>query len=92
MKYKIEVSKRKNKKYDVYKILDNNEVEYLLSFGSKSNDQYFDRLGYYSDVNHNDEKRKESYLKRHQNDYLEDPEYAGFWAKYILWDKNSLLE
>ena len=47
--YTFKVSKKQNKKYDVYK---NNK--YLLSFGDTRYSQYFDKIGHYSHLNHND--------------------------------------
>ena len=43
--YVFKPSTRKNKKYDVYK-----NDKYLVSFGSSLNQQYFDKIGYYSNL------------------------------------------
>ena len=50
--YVFKPSTRKNKKYDVYK-----NDKYLVSFGSSLNKQYFDKIGYYSNLNHLDKKK-----------------------------------
>jgi hypothetical protein len=40
---------------------------------------------------HGDEERKNAYLRRHaSNENWEDPETAGFWARWLLWNKSSL--
>lgn len=76
--YKFQVSTRKNKKYDVYK---NNK--YLLSFGSKSHQQYFDKLGYYSHLNHNDKTRRDNYYKRFGK--VAKPDTAKWFSHNYLW-------
>lgn len=71
-------STRKNKKYDVY--LDD---EYLISFGDKRYQQYFDKLGLYRDLDHKDEKRKDNYYKRFGSDSL--PGSAKYFSHLYLW-------
>ena len=51
--YVFKPSTRKNKKYDVYK-----NDKYLISFGSSLNKHYFDKIGFYSNLNHLDKKKK----------------------------------
>jgi hypothetical protein len=53
-------SKRKNKKYDVFK---NNR--YIVSFGDNRYQQYKDKIGIYKDLNHGDKKRRDNYYSRH---------------------------
>lgn len=76
----IAPSKRKHKKYDVFK----NE-KYITSFGDVRYDHYFDKLGYYESKNHNDPKRRANYRARHKNDNINNPKYAGYWAYNFLW-------
>lgn len=76
--YRIEVSTRKNKKYDVYK---NNK--YLLSFGDSRYSQYFDKLGHYSYLDHNDEKRRMLYYSRFGIEAEEDT--AKYFSHKFLW-------
>lgn len=78
--YTVEPSTKKNKKYDVY--LDD---KYLLSFGDIRYQQYKDRLGYYSKLNHNDPERRDLYKTRHHHDHINDPNYPGFWSWWFLW-------
>lgn len=88
--YKIKVSEKKNKKYDVYK-----NGKYLLSFGGdpKKYEHYMDKLGYYSHLDHMDSKRRKAYYKRHHPD-AETPEEAimntpidsaKFWSSLLMW-------
>ena len=60
MRYTFKKSKRKNKKYDVYK-----DGKYLVSFGSNTHAQYFDKIGIYSSKNHLDKERRRLYYARH---------------------------
>lgn len=70
-------SKRKNKKYDVYK-----NDKYLLSFGDSRYQQYYDRLGLYSHLNHCDKKRRNLYYKRHGK---AKPNTAKYYSHKYLW-------
>ena len=71
-------STRKNKKYDAF-----HKGEYITSFGDKRYQHYFDKLGYYSYLNHYDEKRRANYYKRHNKDY---EKYSADWfSKKFLW-------
>jgi hypothetical protein len=78
--YTFKVSTRKNKKYDVYK-----DNKYITSFGSNKHEQFYDKIGYYKDKNHNDEKRRMLYRKRHKNDNLNDKNSAGYFSWFYLW-------
>lgn len=69
---------RKNKKYDVYK-----DNKYILWFGDVRYSHYYDKIGTYKDLNHNDEKRKEAYYKRHG--LTDDIYWAKWWSNNILW-------
>ena len=54
-------SKRKNKKYSVY-IHKDGKVK-LIHFGDSRYEQYFDKIGHYTHLNHNDEKRRDKKSK-----------------------------
>lgn len=41
---------------------------------------------------HKNDKRKISYIKRHQNDNLTDPKSAGALSRWILWNKKNLAD
>tara|TARA_R110000803_G_scaffold12929_3_gene36594 strand:+ start:608 stop:922 length:315 start_codon:yes stop_codon:yes gene_type:complete len=62
MLYKPFVSSAKNKKYSVYVMKDNKKR--LIHFGDSNMEQYKDKLGEYSKLNHLDPKRRKSYLAR----------------------------
>ena len=78
--YIIKVSNRRNKKYDVYK-----NGSYMVSFCDKRYQHYHDKFKNYSNLDHNDEKRRKAYRARHKNDRINDPDYAGYWAYNFLW-------
>lgn len=77
--YTIRVSTSKDKKYDaVFK-------DKVVSFGAKGYAQYKDKtpLRAYASLDHNDEKRRELYYKRHNKKY---PMYSADWfSKVYLW-------
>lgn len=78
MEYIFKKSKRKNKKYDVYK-----NGKYLVSFGDKRYQQYKDKIGYYSELDHLDEKRRLRYYQRHGKDAV--VESAKWFSHKYLW-------
>lgn len=71
-------STRKNKKYDAFV----HGKKY--SFGDNRYSQYFDSIGYYSDRDHLDEKRRENYISRHRNDNLTELS-PGYFSYHYLW-------
>jgi len=74
----------KHKKYSVY-VLSNTGKPKLISFGDNRYQQFFDKLGLYSHLNHEDPKRRNNYRRRHANDHINDPNYPGFWSYNYLW-------
>ena len=82
--YEFIKSRRKNKKYDVYK-----NDKYLVSFGAiRTNgipyEQYYDKIGLYKRYNHLDKTRQLNYMKRHFKD-INKRETAGWFAYHYLW-------
>ena len=56
---------------------------------------HFGATGYRDFTQHGDEERKASYLARHKTreDWtLKGVESAGFWARWVLWNKPSLAQ
>ena len=53
---------------------------------------HFGASGYEDFTIHKDPKRKARYLARHKNENWNDPESAGFWARWVLWNKPTLAE
>ena len=54
---------------------------------------HFGSAGYQDYTQHGDEERKASYLARHKarEDWtLQGVTSAGFWARWLLWNKHSL--
>lgn len=78
--YQIRVSKRKNKKYDVYK-----NGLYLLSFGDNRYEQYRDStgIGAYSHLDHLNKERRRLYYARHGR--TTDKNSAKYWSNKYLW-------
>jgi hypothetical protein len=77
--YIIKPSTRKNKKYDAF----NKEGKKIASFGDKRYQHYFDKIGYYSDLNHLDKERKRLYYARHGKEAKKGtPKY---FSHNILW-------
>lgn len=79
MKVVLKKSSRKEKKYMV--VIDDSKT---VHFGA---------TGYGDYTTHNDMKRKDSYIMRHQprEDWSKAGiKTAGFWARYLLWNKKTL--
>ena len=75
--YPIYLSNRKNKKYMSFV---NNR---FVHFGDKRYEQYKDKIGYYKNLDHNDENRRKLYYIRHPKNY---PKGSPDWlSKQILW-------
>ena len=72
-------SKQKNKKYDVY----NENGNFITSFGDKRYQHYKDKIGLYSHLDHNDEKRRELYYKRFGK--TSEPLSAKYFSHKYLW-------
>jgi hypothetical protein len=74
----VRPSTRKNKKYDVFE-----DDKYLLSFGDKRYQQYYDKIGFYSHLNHLDNERKKRYYARHGK--TNNKKSAKYWSNKYLW-------
>ena len=89
----IKPSKKPLKKYDAF--VENNETKRVrvISFGQKYPDgtpyeQFKDKIGFYKKYDHNDEERRQRYLKRHSKypKFDEEGRYtASYFADYFLW-------
>jgi hypothetical protein len=79
--YKVYVSKMKNKKYDVY-----HNGKYLLSFGDSRMEQYEDKFGHYSKLDHHDQQRRKNFKSRFKKlideNNINTPTY---WSNKYLW-------
>ena len=53
----------------------------------------FGAKGYEDFTTHKDEERKARYIKRHEaREDWSDPLTAGFYARWVLWNKPTLLD
>lgn len=74
----IFLSNRINKKY--YALFNGEKVH----FGDSRYEHFYDKMKYYSHLNHNDRKRRILYKKRHEKD-RHVVGSAGWFADQILW-------
>jgi hypothetical protein len=89
--YKPFKSTAKNKKYSVYVLKDGKKR--LIHFGDTRYKHFKDKLGKYTNLNHNDKDRRERYLKRAKgikdrsgNLTWKDKNSANYYAVKFLWD------
>ena len=79
--YKPFKSKAKNKKYSVYVM--KGDKKRLIHFGDSRYEQYKDKIGDFSHLDHGDKKRKKKYYLRHGK--TNDKNTAKYWSHKILW-------
>ena len=79
--YKPFKSKAKNKKYSVYVM--KGEKKRLIHFGDSRYEQFKDKIGYFSHLDHGDKKRKKNYYSRHGE--TDDKNTAKYWSHKFLW-------
>ena len=78
----LEPSDKKTKKW---------MVSYINPESGRVNSIQFGAKGMSDFTIHKDKKRKERYIKRHQaNEDWNDPLTAGFWSRWLLWNKPTL--
>jgi len=87
----------KNKKYSVYVMkvdsvsdVSDSDVKKptLIHFGDRRYEHYFDKIGRWSNLNHNDKKRRKSYRARAEgigDESYKDKDTANYWAYNMLW-------
>ena len=79
--YILEESVNPNKKYTAIRI---NPTLKRISFGAKGYEDY---------TTSKDETKKRNYLLRHQtNEDWSDSDTAGFWSRWLLWNKPTIDE
>ena len=79
-----------NKKYSVYVKI--NDKPKLIHFGDRNMEQYYDKIGYWHNLDHFDKTRRASYRaraagiknKKNKHTYL-DKNSANYWSYHILW-------
>lgn len=93
-KYNFRIKKADNNKhkYIVWLITNIDNEKIMLSspvkFGAYGMQQYKDRFKQYSDLDHNDEKRRELFRKRFRKLYeknIKNYKSAIFWSWNYLW-------
>ncbi len=78
----IAPSDKKSKLFTAHIVTDTERQPKRVHFGDKKGSQYPD---------HKDITKKRNYIARHEvNENWDDPFTAGFWARYILWNKLTL--
>jgi len=76
-------STRPTKKYMVIFENDKQRTK-TIHFGNAGSDDY---------IKTKDDTKKENYIKRHKKrENWKDPLTAGFWSRWILWNKKTLEE
>lgn len=63
----------------------------VVSSNGKKHTIHFGASGYEDFTQHKDEERKKRYITRHESrEDWENPLTAGFWARWILWNKPTV--
>ena len=79
--------------YHLYKS-SNPKKKYMIKFTNEKtkriNTIHFGAAGYDDFTITNDDKQKLLYQKRHQNDNINDLNFAGAWSMNLLWNKKSI--
>ena len=81
--FKVAKSKRKNKKYDVFK-----DENFILSFGDTRYSHYKDKFKLYSKDDHNDLTRLKNFRNRFKTLYEKNknnPLSSIYWSWNYLW-------
>ena len=82
--YTLEKSSNPKKKYMITIISKKTNRERTIHFGANGMSDY---------TIHKDEARKARYINRHKsNENWNDAETAGFYARWILWNKPTLKD
>ena len=83
--YTLEKSSNPKKKYMITIISKKTNRERTIHFGANGMSDY---------TIHKDEARKQRYINRHKsmNEDWNDPETAGFYARWVLWNKPTLKD
>ena len=79
--YYLYPSNLKTKKYTIKFVNEKTKRVNTIHFGAAGMSDY---------TLHKDNKRKALYQTRHQNDNINDLNYAGCWSWWLLWNKKTL--
>ena len=80
----LEESSNKSKKYVIYEKYDDGNTGKKVNFGASGYEDY---------TMHSDAERKQRYIDRHakrENWKKSGISTAGFWSRWLLWNKPSL--
>lgn len=81
------------KQYFPYPAKDGKHKYYIITKTNKK--VFFGAAGYSDYTIHKDEKRKQRYIERHKNNEnwtKSGIDTAGFWSRYLLWEKPTIKE
>ena len=82
---KFERSPIRYKKYRAFvRDLKTGKVRHI-DFGDNRYQQYKDKIGIYSHLDHNDKERRKRYYDRHGDKNTKNKESAKYWSHKILW-------
>jgi hypothetical protein len=73
------------KKYSVYVMNDQTNNKKLIHFGDARYEQFHDKLGKYSHLDHEDPRRRALYRKRHRRDNINNMDSPAYWSWHFLW-------
>ena len=70
----------------------NNQNKKITAVINNDKKIHFGDSKYQDFTKHKDPERKKAYLARHKKDNFNNPNYAGFYATNLLWNKPTLKE
>ncbi len=65
-------------------------IKFINEQTKRINTIHFGAAGMSDYTLHKDDRRKALYQSRHQNDKINDLNYAGCWSMNLLWNKKTL--
>lgn len=65
-------------------------VEFINPISNRLKTIHFGAAGYTDFLLSKDTQKKENYIARHRHDNSNNPNYAGFYALHLLWNKPTL--
>lgn len=94
LNFRIKLANDKKHKYTSY-LIDGKELKRPVHFGAYGMQHYYDKIGYFKNLNHNDKKRLENFRNRFKSTYMkyvqnkttliERSKSPLFWSWLYLW-------
>lgn len=94
LNFRIKLANDNKHKYTAY-LIDGKELKRPVHFGALKMEHYKDKIGYFSNLNHNDEQRLLNFRKRFQSTYkkyvqskttlIEKTKSPLYWSWSFLW-------